>query len=222
MNIVILHGWGHSAKLWKGFSEKFSKDKVLVLDLPGFGDEKLVYQDWGVPEYAKWVEDKLKSKKLDGVVLIGHSFGGKIATQIAIDKPKLVKKMVLIAAPVLRRPSIYTKQKIAFYKLAKMLSPKDLGRLFSNSEYKEAQKNGLGEIFKKSVEYDRTNQIKKLKMPVLLIWGNNDKTAPVKIAKEMQSLFTNSSLEIVKDADHNLQIENPHILFGLINKFIHD
>lgn len=71
MKIVILHGWGHSGQLWQNLADKLGKDAIAI-DMPGFGKEPLVKDDWGVLEYAKWVESKIS--KYNRVVLIGHFF----------------------------------------------------------------------------------------------------------------------------------------------------
>lgn len=222
MNIVVLHGWGHSASLWQNFANKLHSHKVLMLNLPGFGSEKLVSENWDISDYANWVIKRLENKKIKDAVFIGHSFGGKIATEIAIKNPELVTKLILVAAPVLRRPSAQIKIKVAFYKLFKKVMPAAFRRLFFVPEYKDASKNQLGEIFKKSVEYDRTKEIQKIKIPVLVIWGDKDGTAPTKIAKEMHSLFPNSKIEVLKGYGHNLQLENPDLLYGLVNKFTNE
>lgn len=222
MHIVILHGWGHSAKMWQIFASKLHGHKVTILDLPGFGGEKLISQNWGIDNYAKWVVKKIKKQKTKNkkLVLIGHSFGGKIATEIALRNPKMISKLILVASPVIRRPLFYIKLKIALYKLLKGVFPLNIKKLFYADEYKDAAKSNMATIFKKSVEYDRTKELKKLNTQTLIIWGEKDKTAPVRLAKEMHSLIPHSQLKIIKEADHNIYLENPNILYGLIQKFI--
>lgn len=217
MDIVILHGWGHSKAVWAEFSGKFD-DRTTVLDLPGFGDEQLISPLWGVDEYAKWVVSKLRSKKLSKVVIIGHSFGGKVAAAVALIEPSLVAKLILIASPLLRRPSKVLKVKIIAYKVAKKLLPNmNIGQ---NIEYKEAIKMRLGEVFRNSVNYDATDKLKNISCPTLIIWGEKDPTSDIKIGEEMHRLIKHSRFEIIKGAGHNIQFENPHMLYGLINKFI--
>ena len=134
MNIVILHGWGHSAVMWQSFASKFHGYKITVFDLPGFGNEPLISEKWEISDYAIWVAKKLKAKKLHDVILIGHSFGGKIATEVAISNPDLVKKLILIAAPVLRRPSLSTRLKVSLHKIAKRVILKNALNIITNEE----------------------------------------------------------------------------------------
>ncbi len=219
MNILILHGWGQNSALWTEFCKKLYEHKTVAFDLPGFGNEPLASTEWGIPNYADWVIEKIKKQKERNIILIGHSFGGKIATEIAIKCPELVKKLILIAAPVIRKPNAGIRIKIALLKIAKKILFNKSCNILLSSEYKEAKKSGLDKVFKNSVEYDRTDEISKIKAPVLIVWGKNDETAPIAIGKRMHSLIKNSKLEIVSGG-HNLHLENPYILFGVIKRFI--
>ena len=220
MDIVILHGWGHNAAMWQGFASKFHGYKITVFDLPGFGNEPLISEKWEISDYAIWVAKKLKAKKLHDVILIGHSFGGKIATEVAISNPDLVKKLILIAAPVLRRPSLSTRLKVSLHKIAKRVILKNALNIITNEEYRDAHKNKMGKIFVNSVNYDATNKLNRIKTNTLIIWGEDDPNAPLFIGKEMAELITNCQLEILKNTGHNIQLENPNILYGLVKKFI--
>jgi len=115
--IVILHGWGHNGQLWQNLANKLGSS-AKSLDLPGFGSEPLVEDDWGVPQYAHWVERKIKKYK--NVVLIGHSFGGRIAAEIASRKQIYVKGLILSGAPCIYRPSFQTLLRIKIYKMLRV------------------------------------------------------------------------------------------------------
>ena len=61
MKLIILHGWQHSKQNWLQITDMLSQDfDVEAWDLPGFGDEHLVSDDWGLEEYASWVSGKIK------------------------------------------------------------------------------------------------------------------------------------------------------------------
>lgn len=206
--------------MWKSFGSKFHNHKVFAPDLPGFGKEKLISPNWGISNYADWVVKKLKSKNINKFVLIGHSFGGKIATEIALTNPSIISKLILIASPILRRPSISTQIKILTHKFAKRVLLRNALNVFTNEEYREAKRANLSKIFVKSVNYDATDKLSKIKAPTLIIWGEYDRDAPLAIGHEMSRLIANSRLEILKNTGHNIQFENPNILYGLIKNFI--
>lgn len=220
MNLIFLHGWGHSAQMWQDFASKFHTDQVLVLDLPGFGAEKLQSESWDIPHYADWVEKYVQEHKLKKVILIGHSFGGRIASLIASKNPSWLSAVILVAAPSLYRPSKNVKTKTGIYKLLKPLLPSSLRQRSYPSELKEAGKNNLDKIWRNTVRFDQTDQIIKIKAPTLIIWGDNDTESSIKIGYEMHRLIKNSKLEVLKSIGHNIYLENPNLLYGIINNFV--
>lgn len=221
MKILILHGWGHNGELWQNLADKLGKNAIAI-DLPGFGDEPLVNDNWGVPEYAGWVEKYIKKNKYNNLIMIGHSFGGRIAAEIASKNPKYLKGLILSGAPCLYRPSLKVKLRIKIYKFFKFLIPQNFRRLFYANDLKNASLKNLEKIFRNVVNYDQTEQLKKIKLNTLLIWGENDKDVPLKIAKEMNELIKNSELIIIENSGHNSYLEKPNLFFGYVKNYINN
>lgn len=219
--IVILHGWGQDSTTWTKFIDiAQAKFKVLSLDLPGFGTEPLISDAWGIPEYATWVEDKIKQSKLSDIVLIGHSFGGRIGSYIAAKNPKWLKKLVLYGAPVIYRPSISVQVKKWVAPKLKKLGLGFLKKFMGNKELMEADEKSLGKIFRTIVTFDQTERAKNISLPTLLLWGKNDTVVPLRIADELKTIIPGSNLEVIPFGDHNIHIHNPHLFYGIVKKFI--
>lgn len=216
MKLFFLHGWGHNRHLWDGLTGKFHN--AIALNLPGFGDEPLINNDWGVPEYARWVDEKISKYK--NVVLVGHSFGGRIAAEIASKKPKYLKGLVLSGAPCVYRPSLKTRSKIKAFKILKTFMPQSFRGLFYSGDLKSAGK--LEKIFRKVVIYDQTKQLQKIQVPTLLIWGENDDQVPLKIAREMFLLIKDCELKILENSGHNAYLDKPDLFYGYVKNFISD
>ena len=217
MNIVILHGWGQNAGFWKNLTDKLGKN-ARSFDMPGFGDEAIVNPNWGVPEYADWVIKKIKKRK--DIVLIGHSFGGRITAEIAGKKPRWLKGIVLSGAPCLYKPTLKTRFRIITYKFLKLFIPKNLRSIFFTIDLKKARDKGLEKVFRNVVVYDQTKQLENINIPTLLIWGENDTTVPLYIAKEIKKIIKNSDLRIIDNAGHNSNFDNPNLFYGYVKKFI--
>ena len=215
MKIIILHGWGHNGDLWAQLAHQLGKS-AMSIDMPGFGKEPLVKDDWGVPDYAKWVEKKIS--KYTNVVLIGHSFGGRISAEIASKNPKYLKGLILSGAPCIYRPTFSTQIKIIVYKSLKFLIPRNYRKLFYSGDLKEAGK--LQKILRKVIHFDQTEQLKKIKTKTLLLWGENDSDVPLRIAREMNDLISNSELEIIENAGHNSFLDKPNLFYGYVTKYI--
>lgn len=217
--LVILHGWNQSSSDWVVVRQMLGKDfSVVIFDLPGFGSEHLEKKDWTIPDYADWVTSRLE--KIQGnKIILGHSFGGRIASYIASENPGWLKGLVLYGAPCLYRPS--PKIKIVVF-LAKILKMLNLKKFFinKNTELVSADSAGLGKIFRNVVSFDQTKNLSQINVPTLLVWGEYDFAVPVKIAKEIQMLISKSKLVIIDQVGHNAHKENPYLFYGIIKIFL--
>jgi pimeloyl-ACP methyl ester carboxylesterase len=217
MITIILHGWGQSSKNWRFFVKQVGPD-AQGIDFPGFGDEPLINPDWGVVEYANWVISKVpKNQK---IILLGHSFGGRVAAEIASTNPKWLKGLILVAAPCIYRPSIKVKIKKRIYQFLKTIVPIKYHHFFYSYDLIHSKQIGMEKVFRKVVQYDQTDNLKKIAVPTLLIWGRNDSQVPVELAEEMQTIINNSELKIVENAGHDVYLDNSSYFFGLVNTFI--
>lgn len=217
IKLILLHGWGQDKNVWKNLVDKLGRNS-LSFDMPGFGKEKIVDSTWGVPEYTQWVIDKIKN--YNDVILIGHSFGGRIITEMASKKPKWLRGIILSGSPSIYRPSFKTKLKIATFKVAKFLIPYNLRSRYFPVDLRWAINKGLEVTFRKVVSYDQTDQLDSISLPTLIIWGRNDKIVPLSIANEMHSLIKNSELKIINDAGHNSFLDNQNLFYSYVKKFI--
>ena len=97
-NLIFLHGWGQNIAMMQPIAKPFiKKHNVLILDLPGFGESDEPTEIWSIYDYTEMVGYFVKELKLINPIIIGHSFGGKIALTYAIKYEP--KKVVLLASP---------------------------------------------------------------------------------------------------------------------------
>lgn len=216
--LAILHGWGDSAESWKNAGASLPESNVIAIDLPGFGKEPLISGDWGVLEYAEWTEKKIKQLGVINCILLGHSFGGRIAGLIASMNPPWLKGVILYAAPCIYRPNTSVTIKKSLAKIAHALGIR--GGYFKSEELQNADTAGLGKIFRNVVNFDETSVLSRISIPTLIIWGSQDTTVSSDIGKEMQSLIPNSELALLYDLGHYAHIENPTLFYGTITRFI--
>ena len=93
VQVVWLHGWGRSSADFEAAAELLAHDAIasVALDLPGFGASPLPEAPGGAALYADLVAPALTQLGSGPVVLVGHSFGGKVATILAATRPDVVK-----------------------------------------------------------------------------------------------------------------------------------
>jgi len=216
--IVFLHGWQQDKKSFSPLIPYLYKDfHLYLLDLPGFGQSKLPASIFSSQNYAKTIIKWLTEQKLTQVVIVGHSFGGKIASIVASENPKIISKLILIANSGFSHPKKwYPFLKIIPQPIKTFFSPISKHFLASR-DYKEA--GNLLPFFKNTVKEDLTATFQKIKSRTLIIWGKKDQELPAEDGEKINKLIPNSQLIFV-DSGHLSFQENPKEIAKIICDFI--
>lgn len=230
--ILILHGWGKTGAAYSEIQKLFEKRgySVFAPDLPGFGAEKMSKPVMDVDDYVAWVLAYLRRNKLKKVILIGHSFGGRIGAKLTAFDSELVEKLILTGAPLIRRPlTIKKKILVAVSSTGKKMfvyGPAPLTkamryvlyRVIGEWDYYKA--NTLRETLTNIVNEDLFPVLHKITRPTLLVWGGNEITVPVKDAEDIAKEIPHAKLMIVPDATHKLPYENPKAFADAVLDFL--
>jgi pimeloyl-ACP methyl ester carboxylesterase len=208
-----LHGWGQSKSSLRSLGELLAADaQVHLIDLPGFGESPRPATDWGTQEYADCILQYLDEHGVQATVLLGHSFGGRIAVRFASLHPSRVQALVLMsAAGVPRRRSLTARVRLWFVRLLglliKTLDRSDarkwrtwFGETFGSRDYRAA--GDLRGILVKHVGEDLSAAAREIRCPTLLLWGGQDRETPPEMAVRFNELITNSKLIIMPGKDH--------------------
>jgi len=182
--IIFLHGWGLDKNCFTELAKQLNYKKILF-DLPGFGKTELPKRPWGTLDYANYVKNAFVKEKS---ILLGYSFGGRIAIKIAADYSELVDKVILIASAGLRK-------KFSLKRLIRKILKK------SSQDYKNA--GSLKPILSKIVAQDLTKDLKKIKCETLILAAENDTETPLWTAKKMHKLIKNNKLIILPGLGHH-------------------
>lgn len=222
--LVLLHGWGQNIEMMEPIGRNFhDKYNVLIIDLPGFGKSSEPPLAWGVYEYTLLVKALIDELMIQEVILVGHSFGGRISLVYAAIYP--VKKLVCLASPYCKEiTKLPLKNRI--YKRAKKI--KGLGwlaKLMQNkvgsTDYKMASEIMRG-VLVKTVNTDLSDYAKKITCPTLLIWGSMDEAVPIKRAYELEKMIKDSGVIVYEGATHYAYLERINeVILVLDNFFSH-
>ncbi len=97
-SLLFIHGLGSNRYAWLGNFKYFSdKYHCIAIDLPNYGDSPKASHSFSIDFFKECVTDFCIEKALKKVVLIGHSMGAQIAVHLAVDKPGLYQKLILLA-----------------------------------------------------------------------------------------------------------------------------
>src|SRR5688500_6023192 len=85
--LLFLHGWRSEGKVWMEIMQRLGEQGTVsfALDLPGFGGSEAPRSNWGVSDYCRVVDEFVKKLGLAQVILVGHSFGGRIAIKLCSE-----------------------------------------------------------------------------------------------------------------------------------------
>lgn len=217
--IVMLHGWGQNIEMMKFIGDKLDED-VLIIDLPGFGKSKEPDTVLSIYDYANLVHDLITNLEIKNIILIGHSFGGKIA--LAYASKYKVEKLVLLASPFKSKESKINIRTKVLKKLKKVPGLNKLEEFakkhIGSTDYKNAS-GIMREILVKHVNLDITEDVKKITCPTLIIWGDNDECVPVSDGKLLEKLIKDSGLIVFEGCTHYAYLERLDQLIRILNEF---
>ena len=207
--VLLLHGWGQNIEMMDFIGEFLKKHfTVYNFDLPGFGESEEPKEVWGVEDYADMLKQFCDTKKIANPIIIGHSFGCRIAIRYAY-KYGAYKMVLTGAAGVRDKRTLSWYIRVYSYKLGKKLM--NMG-LFKN-KLKKLQENAGSEDYKntsgimrqtfvKVVNDDVTPILKDIDTETLLVFGENDEATPVSKGKLMEKLMPNAALVVFENDDH--------------------
>ncbi len=219
-DIVLLHGWGQNIEMMDPLGKNLSTNhRITILDLPGFGSSQIPDFAYTIYDYTEILNELLKSLKIKEPILIGHSFGGRIAINYASLYP--TSKLVLFGSPFLVREKKGLKVKVlkTLKKIKALNGIAEYMKNYLGSEDYKSAKGIMREILVKTVNTDLRKEASKIKAETLLIWGENDEAVPVSEAKELEKTISDSAL-IVLPGTHYCYLENLGRVVSILEHFL--
>lgn len=244
--IVVLHGWTDrekSIELWDLFNSELAKIgfEVIFLKLPNLLDANLknnINQDkaWTLNDYVSWLDNKIetiyKKSEASNITLLGHSFGGQIASKYLANfsesKNSMVSSLILIDSAGLIDQRIHKViKRNVFYLLSKLFSPlkqfnilrKIVYKIIGEKDYYNANKIQQSTMHN-VINEDISGSLAKINLPTLIIWGSLDQVTPVHLAEIFKQNIENSELFFVNGAKHSPQFTHTTETVNIIKNFL--
>lgn len=252
--LVLLHGRGHAAPMWLPLLPGLARERrVIAVDLPGFGHSSA--EPWlgagrskesaeeAVRFFVDPIEMLLSSLGIEEPILIGHSLGGLISTEIALRGTLRPRGLVLIGGMGLGPAMTYPSR--AFFRagperVARLVGPSitarissyprtPLGRRLAALEYELYSVRGgrpspaaaFNALFPAvGPAFHRLAHLPEIACPALLLWGDRDVVFPPSVAEDAARVMRRAELRIEKNLGHAPHHEAPDRILAVLLDFI--
>jgi len=228
--ILILHGGGGPQTV-AGLAAGLSKAHVLVPTHPGFAGEPRPEWFNSIDDLAFAYLDLLERLDLRDVLVIGSSMGGWVASTMALrDTTRRLRGLVLVNAtgirveghPVADVSSLTPDQlsALSFHNPAAFrvdpatVSPQQIEARVANFRTLAVYDQGLD-----SADPKLSRRLRRVSIPVLVAWGESDRVVDSEYGRAYAQAFPHARFELIPEAGHLPQIEQPERLLDLVRKF---
>lgn len=206
-SVILLHGWGQNMAMMDYIATFLSRHFVVYnMDLPGFGESGEPDRAWSVDDYVEFLHDFVNHFNIESPILIGHSFGCRIALYYAY-KYDVFKMCLTGAAGVKPKRGIRYYVSVYSYKLGKIiLKPfkglsEKLRKNAGSSDYQNSSDIMKGTLIQ-AVNFDITPYLKDIKPETLLVFGDKDDSTPLYMGKIMEEKMPDAALVVFECDDH--------------------
>ena len=246
--MVLLHGFpGNHFGLLDLAKKLGGEYRIIIPDLPACGQSEELPGVHNLNSYAAWLAGFLENLSVPHAIIIGHSFGARVALVFSAWYPNNVSKLVLIT-PVVEERGFLAHLATLYYKIGEALPVslqkewvssrffKTIGDtiLFKSSnlglhkkiihrDIKELKKIDQRVVIELFGEFYSTNLIslgKKVRAESLVIATDKDEIAMLPSVKLLVSNMDMVSLQVIKDAGHLVPLEEPSAVADIINSWL--
>jgi pimeloyl-ACP methyl ester carboxylesterase len=217
--VALLHGLSGSSQWWsRNVDALAERHLVAAIDQAGFGRSRRGAMSLSFHEsaalLARWIETFGEP-----VHLVGHSMGGQLAVRIAAERPDLVRSLVLVSAAGMPfhldpRPHVRSLPKPPYggVSIARVLVP----------DFLRAGPTSVAIASARVLRDDVRALLRRLRIPVLLVWGENDPLVPLVYGEAMLREIEGARLEVIPRAAHVPMWDTPDEFNRIVLQFLDD
>jgi pimeloyl-ACP methyl ester carboxylesterase len=247
--MVFVHGLSGTWQNWLLTIPAFmDSHRVIAPDLPGFGESPMPREKISIRGYARILDGLLQELGVESAIVVGNSMGGFVAAELALSFSTRVERLVLVSAaglsieeyrraPLLvgarlwaatatwvgaRGQSVVTRpraRRLGLQLIARY--PEKLSPELTYELTRGAGTPGFVPAMEALLSYSYRDQLPRIDVPTLVVWGRNDMLVPRGDAREYVELIgDNARREMFEDTGHVPMIERPSRFNELLAKFV--
>ncbi len=227
--LLLLHGLFGALSNFEPLIEYFRNHNKVIVPIPPLLEMDILHTSVG--GLAKYVHKFIEARNLNAVNLLGNSLGGHVALIHTLKHPEKIRSLILTGSSGLfengmgdsypkRGDYEYIKKKTELTFYDPNTATKELvDEVYSitNNRIKAIKIIALA---KSAIRNNLGEEINQIKVPTLLIWGQNDTITPPFVAQEFHKLIPNSELHFVDKCGHAPMMEVPDEFNAILHKFL--
>ena len=232
--IILLHGFPFNHSIWNNLVPSLAvRARLICPDLRGHGKSSTPEDSFQMEDLAGDVHELMVNRSIDQAILVGHSMGGYVSLAFLESFPEKCLGLILVASHA--SADTGEKREGRFATISK-LENQDLAGVADSmtkilSDSHEIQQDLRSMILSTPIPSligclrgmaerpDRSGLVKMLKIPILIIAGENDKILPVESAKKLSAQAKNARLVVIPGAGHMPMLEKPEQMIQPIDEF---
>lgn len=238
--VVLVHGMASDHTVWELIKSQLKKDyRLLLLDLRGHGLSSKTPGPYSIELFAQDLNQFLEALEIEHAHFIGHSMGGAIVQEMALQYPTKTRSLTLISS--FARVDSYLMH--IFNQLLEILDNDGFDAFFDRclelvytpqfmeknrelfQEIKEMMRDmttpsSLENSIKACMNVDLTDSLQNISQPTHIIVGEKDIFTPIYHSMELKKAITHALMQIIEGVGHNLLVERPDDAYAAINNFL--
>ena len=234
--VVLLHGGVSDGRVWRrAMGDLADEYTVVAWDAPGCGESADPPESFGLADYADSLAGFIAALDLDRPHVVGHSFGGGLAIELAHRHPSVPRSLVLVGAYAGWAGSLPPEEVDArlasFLALEEPFVPRSFPGLFSDAMAPEAAEDltrimedvrlaPSKTMIRAFAEADLRPALPGIRVPTLLLYGEDDVRSPRFVADHLYASIPGSQLVILPGLGHELYLESPEAFIGAVRPFL--
>jgi pimeloyl-ACP methyl ester carboxylesterase len=227
--LLLLHGLFGALSNWDGVITHFSTNYRVVIPMLPIYDMPILSAS--IDGLVKYVQDFVSLMKLDRMTVLGNSLGGHVGLVYTLRNADKVTRLVLTGSSGLFENSMggsfpkrgsfeYVKERVEYTFFDPATATAELVQEVFETTKSIQRSLRIVSIAKSAQRHNVSNELDKIIVPTLLVWGLNDTITPPYVAYEFHRLIKNSELRFVDHCCHAPMMEHPVLFNEMVDNFL--
>jgi pimeloyl-ACP methyl ester carboxylesterase len=247
--VIFVHGLAGQWQNWLENIPRIAQERrVIAPDLPGHGASDPPPEKISISGCGRMVHGLAEQLGVERAIVVGNSMGGFVASEVAIQFPDFVERLVLASAAGISSASVSRAPVMTLGRVGQAITSATAARLRElaarpvtrhlalalvarhPSKLKPdfvwegfmtgAGRDGFLDALRANLEYDFRDRLPEIKVPTLIVWGEEDAIIPVRDADEYERLIDDARKVVMEDTGHIPMAERPAAFNDLLLEFI--